>query len=126
MRFLLDTHALLWALSAPARLPSSTVASIRDPSNAVYVSAASVWEIAIKTALGKLTAHADEIVRSVVEVGFEELPVTMIHARRVFALPLHHRDPFDRMLVAQALEEGLTIVTRDPSFAAYQVPTAWG
>jgi PIN domain nuclease of toxin-antitoxin system len=125
VRFLLDTHALLWSLSAPARLPSPTAAAIRDPSNSVYVSAASVWEIAIKTALGKLTADVDEIVRSIVDVGFEELPVTSTHARRLFALPAHHRDPFDRMLVAQAFEEGLTVVTRDPSFAAYRVPTAW-
>ena len=84
-----------------------------------------MWEIAIKAALGKLTADLDDIVRSVEDVGFEELPVSMIHARRILALPLHHRDPFDRMLVAQAFEEGLTIVTRDPSFAAYLVPTAW-
>lgn len=126
MRLLLDTHALLWALSAPTRLPAPTSAAIRDPSNAVYVSAASVWEIAIKTALGRLTADLDEIVQSVVAVGFEEVPVTLLHARRVFALPPHHRDPFDRMLVAQALEEGLTVVTRDPSFAPYRVPTAWG
>jgi PIN domain nuclease of toxin-antitoxin system len=126
VRFLLDTHALLWALAAPARLPLPIVTAIRDPSNPVYVSAASVWEIAIKKALGKLTADLDDIVRSVEEAGFEELAVTMLHARRVFALPLHHRDPFDRMLVAQAFEEGLTVVTRDPSFAAYRIPTAWG
>lgn len=125
MRFLLDTHAFLWALSSPARLPSRTASAIRDPSNPVYVSAASVWEIAIKAALGKLTADVDDIVRSVEEVGFEELAVTLNHARRVFALPLHHRDPFDRMLVAQAFEEGLTIVTRDASFAAYRIPTQW-
>jgi PIN domain nuclease of toxin-antitoxin system len=126
VRLLLDTHALLWALAAPARLPRATAAAIRNPSNAVYVSAASVWEVAIKVALGKLKADLDVIVRSVAEVGFEELPITLAHARRVFALPPHHRDPFDRMLVAQALEEGLTVVSRDPSLGAYRVPTVWG
>jgi len=126
VRLLLDTHALLWALAAPARLPSATAAAIRDPSNAVYVSAASVWEIAIKAALGKVKADVDEVARSAAEVGFDELPVTFAHARRVRALPPHHRDPFDRMLAAQALEEGLTVVTRDRSFGDYRVTTAWG
>jgi PIN domain nuclease of toxin-antitoxin system len=126
VRLLLDTHALLWALSAPTRLPSGTASAIRDPSNAVYVSAASAWEIAIKAGLGKVNADLDEIARSVAEVGFEELNVAFAHARRVRALPLRHRDPFDRMLIAQALEEGLTVVTRDTAFAGYGVPTAWG
>jgi PIN domain nuclease of toxin-antitoxin system len=126
MRLLLDTHALLWALAAPLRLPSATAAAIRDPSNAVYVSAASVWEIAIKAALGKVKADVDEIARAVTEVGFDELAVTVAHARRVRMLPPHHRDPFDRMLVAQAFEEGLTVVTRDKAFGDYRVATAWG
>ena len=126
MRLLLDTHALLWALATPARLPARTASAIRDPANAVFVSAASVWEIAIKAALGKLTADLDEVARTSIEVGFEELPVTLAHARRVRELPARHRDPFDRMLVAQALEEGLTIATRDVVIKEYGVPTHWG
>ena len=126
MRLLLDTHTLLWALARPAKLPARTAAAIREPANAVFVSAASVWEIAIKAALGKLSADLDEVVRTSIDVGFEELAVTFAHARRVGALPALHRDPFDRMLVAQALEEGLTVVTRDAAVAEYGVPTLWG
>jgi PIN domain nuclease of toxin-antitoxin system len=125
VRLLLDTHALLWALSAPSRLPVRTAAALRDPSNDVFVSAASAWEIAIKAALGKLSADVDEIVRTSLEVGFEELAVTLAHARRVHSLPPRHRDPFDRMLVAQALEDGLTVVTHDAMVIAYGAPSLW-
>ncbi len=126
MRLLLDTHALLRALGSPAKLPAATAAAIRDPSNAVFVSAASAWEIAIKSALGKLSADLDEIVGASLDAGFEELAVTLTHARRVRGLPPRHRDPFDRMLVAQALEEGLTVVTRDAVIREYGVQTQWG
>jgi PIN domain nuclease of toxin-antitoxin system len=125
VRLVLDTQALLWALSAPSKLPVRTAAALRDPANDVFVSAASVWEIAIKTALGKLSADVDEIVRTSLEVGFEELAVTLVHARRVHSLPPRHRDPFDRMLVAQALEDGLTIVTHDTMVIAYGAPSLW-
>lgn len=93
MRLLLDTHALLWALSAPAKLPAKAAAAIRDPANAVFVSAASAWEIAIKSALGKLAADLDEIVRASAEIGFEELAITLVHTRRVGSLRSRHRDP---------------------------------
>lgn len=125
MRLLLDTHALLWALAAPSRLPPRIAKALRDPSNTVFVSAASAWEIAIKASLGKLSADVDEIVHAVVDVGFDELSVTLAHARRVRDLPSHHRDPFDRMLVAQALEEGLALVTHDGVLRAYRVPIEW-
>jgi PIN domain nuclease of toxin-antitoxin system len=126
VRLLLDTHTLLWALATPGKIPKRTAAAIRDPASSVFVSAVSAWEIAIKAALGKLSADLDEIVRTSVEVGFEELPVTLAHARRLRALAPLHRDPFDRMLVAQALEEGLTIATRDAALSAYGAPTLWG
>jgi PIN domain nuclease of toxin-antitoxin system len=126
VRLLLDTHALLWALATPAKLPASTARAIRDPANAVLVSAASGWEIAIKVALGKLSADVDEIVRASLEAGFDELAITLAHAVRVRTLPPHHRDPFDRMLVAQAVEEGLTVITRDAAIARYGVSTLWG
>lgn len=125
MRLLLDTHALLWALAAPSKLPVRTAAALRDPGNDVFVSAASVWEIAIKAALGKLSANVEEIVRTSLDVGFQELVVTLIHARRVQSLPPRHRDPFDRMLVAQSLEDGLTVVTHDAMVVAYGTPTLW-
>ncbi|MGH7438976.1 MAG: type II toxin-antitoxin system VapC family toxin [Polyangiaceae bacterium] len=125
MRLLLDTHALLWALGAPARLPDAAAKAISDPDNEVFASAASIWEIAIKAALGKVSADVDEIVDSLPEAGFDPLDVTVDHARRVRRLPPHHRDPFDRLFVAQSLEEGLVIVTRDGAFAPYKVPTLW-
>ena len=126
MRLLIDTHALLWALGAPARLPIRVRDALRTPSNTVYVSAASVWEIAIKAALGKVNADIDEVADAAADVGFEGLSITIAHAQRVRRLPDHHRDPFDRMLIAQAVEEGLTVVTRDRAFAEYPVQVMWG
>jgi PIN domain nuclease of toxin-antitoxin system len=126
VRLLLDTHALLWALSTPAKLPAPISRAIRDPTNAVFISAASAWEIAIKVGLGKLSADVDEIVSASLEAGFDELAITLAHAVRVRALPSHHRDPFDRMLIAQAVEEGLTVVTRDAAITRYGVSILWG
>jgi PIN domain nuclease of toxin-antitoxin system len=118
-----DTHAVLWWLADDALLPDSTRELIGDPSAAVYASAASVWEIAIKRSLGKLEV-ADGWFEALQE-DFEPLSITAAHARRAGALPQHHTDPFDRMVIAQALEEGLTIVTADAAFNRYDVPTAW-
>ena len=91
----------------------------------VFVSAATTWEIAIKTAIGKLRADLDEIVAEVRTLGFTELGISFAHTLRVRSLPAHHRDPFDRVLVAQAIEEGLTMVTRDPTFRTYGITTLW-
>jgi len=124
-RLLLDTHALIWALSNPRRLPPGVAADIRNPESDVYVSAASTWEIAIKSALGKISADLAAIVTAARAADFEELPVTIAHTQQLRALPAHHRDPFDRLLVAQALAEGLTIVTHDQSIAAYSVSRLW-
>lgn len=126
MRLLLDTHALLWALGHPGRLPKGVAAALRDPSNDVVVSAVSTWEVAIKTALGRLAADAAAIVAELRDAGFDELPITVDHTVRLRDLPPHHRDPFDRLLVAQALVEGLTVVTSDRAFAAYPAPRWWG
>ena len=118
MNVLLDTHVLIWwdegrRLSAEAR-------QAIEVADAVYVSAASAWEVAIKTPLGRLrpTRTVEEAVS---DSGFLELPVTFRHAEWVTGLPPHHRDPFDRMLVAQAAVQELTLVTRDPVFAQYGV-----
>lgn len=120
MRLLLDTHIVLWSLSGSRRLNRPVRQAILTASE-VFVSAASIWEAAIKASLGRLTVDAD-LPSSVSRAGFTMLPVTFAHAHAVGDLPLHHRDPFDRMLVAQALAERLTLVTADDELGAYDVP----
>lgn len=122
MKLLLDTHALLWWLDDPQLLSPTARHAIAEPGNDVLVSAAVCWEIAIKRALGKLTAPAD-LRGALQSCGFMELDITLAHALATETLSLHHRDPFDRMLVAQALMEGATLVSRDPAIAAYGLPT---
>lgn len=119
MRLLLDTHALLWWLDDDVRLDRSAAAAIAE-ADYVAVSAASAWEIGIKQALGKLDGPAD-LAAEMTTNGFTELPVTATHAVAAGELPPHHADPFDRMLVAQARLEGLTLVSRDPRLADYGV-----
>jgi PIN domain nuclease of toxin-antitoxin system len=121
-RLLLDTHALLWWLADDPELSEEARRSIADPDAAVFVSAASAWEVAIKRALGRLEAP-DDLSAALDASGIRAMPITITHAEAAGALPPHHADPFDRMLVAQARAEGLTIVTRDPAFAAYAVAT---
>ncbi len=111
MSLLLDTHVLLWWLKDPALLSEGARNAIEDGENLVYVSAAVAWEIAIKRALGKL--QAGNLEEAITENQFLTLPVTVSHALAVEKLPDHHRDPFDRMLVAQAMSERLTLVSRD-------------
>jgi len=125
VRILLDTHVLVWALSSPRRLTAKARERIRDPDNVVFASAACTWEIAIKGALGKIEADLEELSAGLEEAGFQPLPISIAHTRRVRELPHLHRDPFDRILVAQALEEGLTIVTHDPVLPGYPAPTLW-
>lgn len=121
MRLLLDSQVVLWSLRSPERLPAEAVAAITDPGNSVDVSAASLWEFAIKQSIGKLKVAGD-LREHLALQSFSELPVLGEHALAVRDLPLHHRDPFDRLLIAQAMCEGLTIVTSDRAFAAYDVP----
>lgn len=121
MRLLLDTHALIWW--DEDRLPRSVTAAIKT-ADEVFVSAASAWEVAIKSALGKLTARGT-VADAIADYGFAALPISVDHADAVRTLPPHHRDPFDRLLVAQAQIERLTIVTRDPVFAQYDVAVRW-
>lgn len=122
MRLLLDTHALLWWLSDDGSLTQAARAAIARPESDVAVSAASAWEISIKCALGKLSAPSD-LEAQLVRHRFSALPISVAHAVMAGALPRHHDDPFDRMLVAQARIEGLTLVTRDPRIGLYGVPT---
>lgn len=118
MRLLLDTHALIWALAEPERLAGPARQAVEDPANEIFVSSASLWEIAIKTADGKLSVP-DDLERTLFAVGFQALDIRFPHVRRLRQLPMLHRDPFDRILVAQALQEGLILVTRDLRIPAY-------
>jgi PIN domain nuclease of toxin-antitoxin system len=120
VRLLLDTHALLWWIDAHERLSREAYAAIEDPANDVFVSSISPWEIEVKQALGKLRAPA-HLRDRLHDAGFSPLVITLDHGFAVGELPLHHQDPFDRMLVAQARLEGLTMVTRDPQIARYDV-----
>jgi PIN domain nuclease of toxin-antitoxin system len=120
VRLLLDTHTLLWALSDVPRVADDARRAIEDPDTDVFVSAVSAWEIATKQASGRLAAP-DDLEPSLNAKEFSPLEITVAHGLRAGALPLHHRDPFDRMLVAQAQLEGLTIVTRDVRIARYDV-----
>lgn len=119
MRLLLDTHVVLWWLADSAEL-SGEIKDLLDTEPAVYVSAVSPWEIAIKQSLGKLTGPED-LAERVRDSQFTSLPITTGHGVRAGRLPQHHRDPFDRLLVAQAQIEGLTLVTRDQWIEQYDV-----
>jgi len=120
MRLLLDTHALIWALGEPSKLSPGSRRLIEDPSNEIFVSAASLWEIAIKADSGKLQVP-DDLERAIFAVGFQPLEIRFPHVRRLRGLPTHHRDPFDRILVAQAMHENLSIATRDGRISSYDV-----
>jgi PIN domain nuclease of toxin-antitoxin system len=125
VKILLDTHVLLWWLTDDRRLRAKLRTPIASPRNDVLVSAATVWEIAIKIAIGKLTLVGVDVTRLdelIVGQGFRELPVTAAHAGAVATLPHHHTDPFDRLLIAQARAERATIASVDRAFAAYDVP----
>ena len=120
MRLLLDTHALLWWLDDPDKLSKTVRDLIVDADNQVYISSVTAWEIAIKKSLGKLIAP-DNLEAVIDEAHFDPLPITIKHALAVSSLPAHHSDPFDRMLIAQAGLESLTIVTRDRNIPLYGV-----
>ena len=122
MRLLLDAHTLLWWLADDATLAPEARSLISDPENDVLVSAATVWEIALKQALGKLDAP-DDLVDVLSLIGFEEVPITGADGYAAAGLDAHHRDPFDRMLVAQALRLEASIISRDPVFARYPATT---
>lgn len=122
MRLLLDTHAFIWWDNG--RLSKPVIVGIQR-ADEVYVSAVSAWEVAIKSALGKIVARGT-VADAIADYGFSPLPVTIEHADAVASLPLHHRDPFDRLLAVQARLEELTLVTRDPAFRPYGVKVFWG
>ncbi len=124
MKFLLDTQLLLWAASQPQRLSASTRKTLTDPGNELIFSAASMWEVSIKNSLGRADFRVEPRVlrRGLIDNGYIELPITSEHAVNVDALPPIHKDPFDRMLLAQALVEGVTLLTTDAQLARYRGP----
>jgi PIN domain nuclease of toxin-antitoxin system len=128
MRLLLDTHAFLWFIHDDPKLSAAARTEIEDGRNDVLVSAASHWEIAIKVGVGKLTLAEPFpvfIPREIERNDFEILPIELAHTSLVAALPHHHRDPFDRLLIAQAMAEGMPIVGADAMFDAYGVARLW-
>lgn len=128
MRLLLDTHAFLWWLAGDRRLPVIARRAVQDEVNQIFIGAASAWEVATKARLGKLPDAefiADEFGEHVSGQGFVELPITIAHAQRAGLLPGPHRDPFDRMLIAQALDEGLILVSNERIFDRYGVRRLW-
>ena len=118
MKLLLDTHVFLWAVGGDRRLTAAARARI-SAADTVYVSAASIWEIAIKAGLGKMDGDAEALAAAIEASGFHELAITTRHAAAVAKLPLHHTDPFDRLLLAQAFSEPLHLLTADRALAAY-------
>jgi len=125
LKLLLDTHALLWYLTTPERLPAPAHRAIQAAENDVFASLASAWEISIKVAIGKLVFDVQGLAQALPAVGVEPLGISLEHAARISQLPLHHRDPFDRMLVAQALCESMTLVSRDRALKRYGVKLLW-
>jgi PIN domain nuclease of toxin-antitoxin system len=128
VRLLLDTHAFLWWLEGDRRMSRRARSLVGDEANEIFVSAASVWEIATKARLGKLpgaVAVAVDVPAAIASQGFSPLAVTAVHAQRAGSLSGPHRDPFDRMLVAQGELEGLSVVSLDRIFDEYRVPRVW-
>ncbi len=128
MRVLLDTHALLWAADDPSKLSTAALPAIQEPANDRLLSAATIWELAIKYGLGKITLslpYRRWMEQAIADLRLEILPITVEYAERQAALPDHHKDPFDRLLIAQALVEGIPVVSTDAAFDAYGVSRLW-
>lgn len=124
MKLLLDTHAALWFLSGDRRLSENARRHVTDAANQALLSAGVVWEVAIKRSLGKLGVPGDWL-SLLLDAGAQPLSITVEHAALVERLPAHHRDPFERILVAQAVLEGAALVSRDPAFSPYGITIVW-
>jgi PIN domain nuclease of toxin-antitoxin system len=128
MRVLLDTHTLLWHFLGDSRLSAAAKYTIENPTNAVLVSPASYWEISIKVSRGKLILHRPYpvfIQEAITDNGFTILPIHPLHTSELIGLPFHHRDPFDRLLIAQAVVEQIPVISADPMFDSYPVTRIW-
>ena len=127
MQLLLDTHAFIWFISGDRALPQTAIDAINDTDNKCFVSIASIWEIAIKSSLKKLELQSDfdHIIDFLAENEIEILPINFEHLQKVITLEFHHRDPFDRLIIAQGLVENLTIITKDENFPSYTDRLLW-
>ena len=128
MRLLLDSHTLIWSADEPARITATAMAAMSDPANDLLLSAASLWEIAIKFSLGRLPLslpYRQWIDKAMADLDLVVLPITLDHAERQAGLPWHHRDPFDRLLVAQAQVEGVPLVSADAVLDPYGITRLW-
>jgi PIN domain nuclease of toxin-antitoxin system len=127
MPFLLDTHTFIWFINGDTALPLNTIATIKNIENKCFISIASIWEIAIKASLNKLELKAgfDNIHNFLAENAIEILPLTFAHIQSLNTLDFHHRDPFDRIIIAQSITEQLTIITKDEHFTKYSCEVLW-
>jgi PIN domain nuclease of toxin-antitoxin system len=127
MKYLLDTHTFIWFLEGSDRLPSKLVEIIRDLNNDCYVSIASLWELSIKISSGKLELQTEfkDLENSIDILSLKILPVSFTEINQVFMLEFHHRDPFDRMIIAQSITEDLTIISKDKNFSLYPIKLLW-
>lgn len=127
MDYLLDTHSFLWFINGSEELSGKAKSIIEEPKNIKFISIASFWEIAIKNSLGKLKLDMpfQELKFLVANNGFEILPLTFEHTNKLISLDFHHRDPFDRLIIAQAITDKLTIIGKDGNFAHYSVKLIW-
>ncbi|MEV4607898.1 type II toxin-antitoxin system VapC family toxin [Neorhizobium sp. LMR1-1-1.1] len=124
MKLLLDSHILVWLAAMSTKLPAQARLLIEDTDNSLFFSAASIWELSVKHALGRddIPVHPRVLYRALLDNGFQELPITSEHAFALEALPPIHKDPFDRILIAQALSEGMLLLTSDETIARYKGP----
>lgn len=128
MRLLLDTHTLIWSADDPSQIPSPAMTVMADPANTLVVSAATIWEVAIKFGRGRLSLslpYRPWMDKAIADLALTVLPITLDHAERQSGLPFHHRDPFDRLPGAQALVEGIPLVSADAIFDQYGVNRVW-
>jgi PIN domain nuclease of toxin-antitoxin system len=128
VRLLVDTHPLLWSVDNPSKLTVSAKIAMQDPSNERLLSAATVWELAIKLGQGKITLsmpYKQLMEKAIADLALDVLPITVDYADRQSTLPPHHKDPFDRLMIAQALVDGMSIVSADTAFDAYGVTRIW-
>ena len=128
MRLLLDTHTLFWSVQEPSKLSASAMAALQDPTNVRPVSAATIWELAIKVGQGKIALsmpYRQWMETAITDLKLDILPVTVEYAERLSLLPPHHKDPFDRLMIAQALVDGIAVVGVDVFFDAYGVTRIW-
>ncbi|MGB6084136.1 type II toxin-antitoxin system VapC family toxin [Moheibacter sp.] len=127
MNYLIDTHVVLWFITNDEKLPDSIKEIIGNKENQCFISIASYWEIGIKTSIGRLELNADleSIFKIIENSGFDALPITQQHILKNSTLNFHHQDPFDRILIAQALSEDLTIISKDNLFKKYEVSLIW-